>query len=126
MKTNGFHALGLITALIVFGLADQSFAFRCGSRLVSEGDTKFEVTHKCGKPDNIESWEEGRIQRDFGVRREYDTRTGRYNWYRAPFLLNEKVRIEEWTYNPGPTEFIRYLRFENGILTDISTGDKGF
>jgi hypothetical protein len=38
----------------------------------------------------------------------------------------EKVKIEEWTYNPGPTEFIRYLRFENGILTNISTGDKGF
>lgn len=126
MKTNGLHALSLITALMVFGLADLSFAFRCGTQLVSEGDTKFEVTHKCGKPDYIESWEEDRIQRDFGLRREYDTHTRRYNWYRAPFLVNEKVRIEEWTYNPGPTEFFRYLIFENGILTNISTGDKGF
>jgi len=40
MKTNGLHALGLITVLIVFGLADLSFAFRCGTQLVSEGDTQ--------------------------------------------------------------------------------------
>lgn len=37
----------------------------------------------------------------------------------------EKVKIDEWTYNRGPAEFIRYLRFENGILTNIATGDKG-
>jgi hypothetical protein len=126
MKTNALKALSLITALIVFGLPDPSFAFRCGTELASEGDTKFEVSHKCGEPDYIESWEEDRIQRDFGLRREYDTRTGRHNWYREPFLVKEKVRIEEWTYNLGPTQFIRYLRFENGILTKISTGDKGF
>ena len=126
MKTNGPRQISLIAALIVFGLADLSFAFRCGTQLVSEGDTKYEVAHKCGDPQNIESWEEDHIQTDYGLRREYDNRSGRYNWYRAPFLVNEKVRIEEWTYNPGPTEFIRYLRFENGILTNISTGDKGF
>jgi hypothetical protein len=126
MKTNGLLPLSLICAFIVFGLADLCFAFRCGTQLISEGDTKYEVTHKCGDPANIESWEEERIQRDYGLRREYDSRSGRYSWYRAPFLVNEKVRIEEWTYNPGPTEFIRYLRFENGILTNISTGDKGF
>jgi len=126
MKTNRLYALSLVTVLIAFGLTDPSFAFRCGTELVDEGDTKYEVMHKCGEPDHIESWEEDRIQRDFGLRREYDNRTGRYNCYRAPFLVNEKVRIEEWTYNPGPTEFIRYLRFENGILTNIATGDKGF
>jgi len=126
MKTNRLYALSLVTVLIAFGLTDPSFAFRCGTELVDEGDTKYEVMHKCGEPDHIESWEEDRIQRDFGLRREYDNRTGQYNWYRAPFLVKEKVKIEEWTYNPGPTEFIRYLRFENGILTNIATGDKGF
>ena len=126
MKIHRLYALSFFTVLILFGLTDPCVAFRCGTELVDEGDTKYEVMHKCGEPDHIESWEEDRIQRDFGLRREYDTHTGRYNWYRAPFLVNEKVRIEEWTYNPGPTEFIRYLRFENGILTNISTGDKGF
>jgi len=35
-------------------------------------------------------------------------------------------RIDEWTYNFGPTHFLRILRFENGKLIDIETGDRGF
>jgi hypothetical protein len=116
----------LITCIILLGLVNICSAFRCGTELVSEGDTKFEVLHKCGDPDYVESWEEDRLQKDFGLRREYDSNNRRYTWSREPFLVNEKVRIEEWTYNLGPTQFIRYLRFENGILTKISTGDKGF
>jgi hypothetical protein len=126
MKTGQLKTLGLFIGFIVFGLYAPSFAFRCGTQLVDEGDTKYEVQHKCGRPDYVESWEEERVQRDFGLRREYDNRTGQHYWSRAPFLVKEKVRVEEWTYNPGPTEFIRYLRFENGVLTNISTGDKGF
>jgi Protein of unknown function (DUF2845) len=126
MKTRRLHVLSLITFLIAIGLTDLSFAFRCGTELVDEGDTKYEVLHKCGDPSHIESWEEDRFQTDFGLRREYDTHTGQPYWTRAPLLVKEKVKIEEWTYNTGPTEFIRYLRFENGILTNISTGDKGF
>jgi len=126
MKIHRLYVLSLFTLLIVFGLTDPCFAFRCGTELVDEGDSKYEVLHKCGEPSHTESWEEERIQRDFGLRREYDSRTGQHYWSRAPLLVKEKVKIEEWTYNPGPTEFIRYLRFENGILTNISTGDKGF
>jgi hypothetical protein len=126
MKICRRHALSLITVVIVLGLCSPSFAFRCGTRLVSEGDSKYEVIQKCGEPAYVESWEEERTQKDFGLRREYDTENRRYTWNREPFLVKEKVRIEEWTYNLGPTEFIRYLRFENGILTRISTGDKGF
>ena len=40
--------------------------------------------------------------------------------------MKEEVRIEEWTYNLGPTRFVRYLRFENGILDAIRNGDKGY
>jgi len=111
---------------MLFGLSGPVFAFRCGTELVDEGDSRYEVQHKCGEPDHIEYWEEERIQRDFGLRRDYDKRSGQQYWTRIPLFVKEKVRVEEWTYNPGSTEFIRYLRFENGILTDISTGDKGF
>jgi hypothetical protein len=116
----------MIVAAIVLGMPGAASAFRCGTKLVSEGDSKYEVVHKCGEPDYVESWEEERIQRDFGLSRKYDPENRRYTWNREPFLVEEKVRIDEWTYNPGSTEFIRYLRFENGILTKIYTGDKGF
>ena len=126
MKIHRLCAFSLVTAFVLLGSVNVSFAFRCGTELVNEGDTKFEVSHKCGEPDYVESWEEERVQKDFGLRRDYDSHNRRYNWYREPFLVKEQVRIEEWTYNLGPTQFIRYLRFENGILTRISTGDKGF
>ncbi|MGE5842624.1 MAG: DUF2845 domain-containing protein [Deltaproteobacteria bacterium] len=126
MKIYRLYALGVISLFLLFGLNSLAFAFRCGTQLVGEGDSRYEVQHKCGEPDHIEYWEEERIQRDFGLRREYDKRSGQQYWTRTPLFVKEKVRVEEWTYNPGPTEFIRYLRFENGILTDISTGDKGF
>ena len=113
-------------ALVVLALWEPSFALRCGTRLVSSGDTKFDVLQKCGEPDFVESWKEELIQRDFGIRREFDRESGRYAWHREPFLVKEEVMIEEWTYNLGPTRFVRYLRFENGILTAIRTGDKGF
>lgn len=126
MKFYRVCAPSVMIMLMLFGLTDLSFAFRCGTKLVYEGDTRYEVQYKCGDPDHIEYWEEERVQKDFGLRREYDKRTGQQYWTRPPLFVKEKVRVEEWIYNPGPTEFIRYLRFENGILTDISTGDKGF
>jgi hypothetical protein len=32
------------------------------------------------------------------------------------FEVLQEVTVEEWTYNLGPTMFIRTLRFENGHL----------
>jgi len=41
-------------------------------------------------------------------------------------LAKELITIEEWEYNFGATQFIRYLRFENGRLREITTGDYGY
>jgi len=112
--------------LMVLGGAGVSFAFRCGTNPVSEGDTKAEVVHDCGEPDYVDSWEEERIARDFRVERKYDPRTRSYQSYREPLLVKEKVKIDVWTYNLGSTRFTRYLTFENGILTEITTGEKGY
>jgi len=41
-----------------------------------------------------------------------------------------KKKMKLWnkrrTFNFGPTRFIRYLTFENGILTEINTGKRGY
>lgn len=37
-----------------------------------------------------------------------------------------RLRVEEWTYNLGPTSFMRILLFENGQLVEVRSGDKGF
>lgn len=104
--------------------ADSSF--RCGTQLVRLDDSRNDVIRKCGEPTSVESWEEERIQRDFKTGYEYAPGTTGDEWSREPFLVKVHVKIELWTYNPGPTQFIRHLRFENGILRDITTGAKGY
>ena len=81
--------------------------FRCGSRIITIGDRKYDVLRKCGKPSHTEAWEEVRLLRDFGD--EAIT-----------------VTVDDWVYNLGSTYFIRYLRFENGRLTRITVGDYGY
>lgn len=113
----------LLICILVILMNDPAYALRCSGRIVSIGDTKSQVINKCGDPDHIESWEEERIKKD----RYYSYDNDRsYEDYREPFLVKEYVRIEEWTYNRGPTTFIRYLLFENGRLKKINLGDKGY
>jgi hypothetical protein len=126
MKTYGKYAIVIVAILCVFRNVGADNAFRCGTQLVGEGDTRAEVIQKCGEPTFVDSWEEELIQRDFGTFRDYDPRTGRYEGSREPFLVKIQVKIELWTYNLGSTQFIRYLRFENGILKEITTGAKGY
>ncbi len=124
----------LITlSLFVFLSVDNSALYgsmRCGTKLASPGDTKYEVMAKCGAPDYKEIRYEKRIRRDFYRDLFRNRDLSRYeserNFYREPLLVEELVEIEEWTYNLGPTSFIRYLIFENGRLVDIITGDYGF
>lgn len=112
---------------IIFATAGPSFAFRCGTSLVIEGDTKPEVIQKCGEPDYVDSWQEERFSRNYPSVREYDPDNHRYyRRYREPFLVKEYVTIDVWTYNLGSNRFIRYLTFENGILIEISTGERGY
>jgi len=92
---------------------------RCHGRLVSIGDTSSEVLTVCGEPDVTRHWEEGDGNY---ISRIYDYENDRYQ---APELIKGPIRVERWTYNFGANRFIRYLRFENGKLVKIETGEKG-
>jgi hypothetical protein len=96
---------------------------RCGSRLVSIGDYRYDVLRKCGDPVNIETWKEVRIRR--GLLLSFPITLEQELFPRSP-LAKELVTIEEWEYNFGVTQFVRYLRFENGRLRRITTGDYGY
>ncbi len=126
MNTYGNLIVMIVAILCVFVNVSESSTFRCGTQLVSIEDTRDEVLHMCGEPTSIEAWEEERIIRDHRTIRDYNPKTGRYEWLKEPFLVKVLVNMELWTYNLGSTKFIRYLRFENGIVTKITTGDKGY
>ena len=94
----------------------------CGSYIVSVGDHRYDVLRKCGTPSFVESWQELRARGDLNPWRvESDRR-----FFIGPLFAKELVTIEEWEYNLGPNRFIRYLRFENGRLTRVTTGDYGY
>ena len=112
----------LLTALLLIPVGPAVASdLRCGSKLISVGDYKYDVFRKCGEPTHVEAWEEVHVRRDFfpDIRPEFEI-------VRRSPLLKEYVTIEEWEYNFGQGSFIRYLRFENGRLRRITTGDYGY
>jgi hypothetical protein len=90
-------------------------SFRCGTHLVSDGDSTDKVAALCGPPTDIQ-------------RREILQR--RIHWYGGrPYYTSlgpEEIPIEYWTYNLGPNKLMRRLKFEDGLLVDVETLSHGY
>lgn len=90
-------------------------SFRCGVRLVSDGDSIDKVAALCGPPTDVQ-------------RREVLQRPIR--WYRGrPYYTSYEpvpIPIEYWTYNLGPNKLMRRLKFEDGLLVDVETLSHGY
>ena len=121
----------VLMVLLLTVTADTSIAgssrrsegsLRCSGRIVSRGDTKYEVLSKCGEPTWSEFYQEERLARDFYNPYVFDGR----RQSRVPRFVREIVFVEEWIYNFGSTKFLRYLTFENGRLVDIEIGEYGY
>jgi hypothetical protein len=98
-------------------------SLRCGTRLITEGDFKAKVLAQCGEPDHVEVREEERVFR------YYRTHAEKYRYYEnylEPGYIKELVVIEEWTYNHGRYRFMDHVRFENGRVRNIESGDWGY
>jgi hypothetical protein len=60
-----------------------------------------------------------------GVSRELTvgTDTGSISTTRQELLIHDRsvveVLVEEWTYNLGPHQLMRVVRFENGLVADV-------
>jgi hypothetical protein len=122
MRRFRYAAWGALALCLL--LVDNASAFRCGARLANAGDTKWEIAHKCGPPTWVDRWEEvARVENGWG--RPYPGGDPRATW-RGPYHTFVYMAVEEWTYNLGPNQFMRILRFENNRLVDIQTGGYGF
>jgi hypothetical protein len=98
-----------LAALAASGSAAGSDTLRCGSHLVSTGDTKVEVLIKCGAPAWKDTWTDEVID---GI----DATLGRA----------VSVGRERWVYNFGPNAFLEFLSFDNDRLTGITAGSYGY
>lgn len=105
---------GLLLCLLAAGpIAAETL--RCGDDLITEGDAMARVLRLCGEPVDVQRtvelreptyWIGGRLVRAAGGWRE--------------------VPIETWTYNFGPSRFMRRLRFEDGAVVSIETLGYGY
>jgi hypothetical protein len=104
-----------LAALLCGTGAAHADSFRCGSKLLTDGDTMAKAEALCGPPESIE-------------RREILQRPVR--WFRGrPYYLSYDfipIPVEFWTYNLGPNKLMRRLRFEDGILVDVETLGHGY
>lgn len=112
--------------LLLFG-ASPAFAFRCGNRIVSEGDHYSKVLKICGEPAGVQErviYREGltrprfRVEGPNGIR--HDQEVLQYN------RSYVEVLVEEWTYNFGPSRLMQLVRFENGFVTDVDRLGYGY
>lgn len=122
MTRKHFIYILLIVSILVTGGPGSSHGFRCDTKVISVGDTKSRVVDACGYPTSITILLEGMTAWDYGS----SPYTGQGNMdYGMPQPDRKPVTVEEWTYNRGSTQFVRYLQFEDEILKRIITGKRG-
>ena len=110
------NALSLFVVLLLLA-ATPAEAFRCGNRIVTEGDLADHILAICGEPTAARSWIEVQVRSLY-----YDRRHARHDRgyaYARGEGVPVEVLVEEWVYNLGVRRFTRVLRFENGYLVKI-------
>ena len=103
-------------ALLTFAAsAARADALRCGTKLVTEGNTRSEVLAKCGAAAEVEHrsvWRQPII------------------WVHGrPFNVGDgpiEIPVELWIYNLGPNKFMRRVHFEDGLVVKIETLGYGY
>jgi hypothetical protein len=95
--------VAVLLAWVVIPPVMAGDSLRCGSRIVSTESIAPAVLAACGEPAYRDVW------------RYYDESYARY-----------VGDTEVWTYNFGPNQLLRILRFRNGKLNTIETDGYGF
>ena len=118
-----------VVGLALLFCMDSAFALRCGTRLVSEGDHQLKIEKYCGEPAAVTL----RTVYRSGIPTSRH-RHGRQHLSHAnssdELLIHNRslveVQIEEWTYNFGPRRLMRVIRFENGLVTNVTALGYGY
>lgn len=106
-----------LVAVAALGMAAPVMAdsMRCGTRLVTDGDTAGKLRSLCGEPASI--------SRTTRLRAPLVWINGRA--LRTGFGPVE-VPVETWEYNFGPRRLVLRVRIEDGLVVDIDTLGYGY
>jgi len=114
----------IISALASFIISVSCYAldsFRCGSEIVKNGDTTFEVRGKCGEPDyrEITVLEVKKSSKKKKTTRKTITVHAGSDYNGVSF------GDEKWYYDCGPNRFIYFLTFSGSELNNVERGGYG-
>ena len=103
----------LLLAALLLAAAASADTMRCGSQLISEGDSIDKVLTLCGAP----------VQRS----RTWITRQPRFEFggRDVPFPGSEDVPVDLWTYDFGSSRLMRRVRMVAGKVESIETLEHG-
>lgn len=110
--TRGVRIVAVLAGVTV-AVGATADALRCGSRLITEGDTIDAVLASCGEP----------VER----KRTWITRQPRFEYggQEIPFPGQEDVPVDLWTYDFGANKLVRRIRFVAGKVDSIETLEYG-
>jgi uncharacterized protein DUF2845 len=94
-----------LAALLLVMAAAPAHAFRCGSRIITRGDSAEKILQYCGEPDAV-------------TRRFKERPYVMHSGVVVHGVLQEVV-VEEWTYNLGPRLLMRVVLLEDGYVEEI-------
>ncbi len=90
----------------------------CGAGDITVGDSKYRLLERCGEP--LTKTADYVLHSQPRHDRRYRSDLRGYGNSGAP------VFREEWIYNLGSNKLMRIVRLENGRVTDVETGRRGF
>ena len=114
----------LISSLSPFITSVPCYAldvFRCGSEIVENGDTAFEVGGKCGGPD----YREITVLEVKKSSRKKKTTRRTITVYTGSDYSGVSSGDEKWYYDCGPNRFIYILTFSGSKLIKVERGGYG-
>ena len=84
-------------------------SLRCGNRLVTEGDYKYEVIQRCGEP---------QLQELVSVETRYKRLPN------SNKSVAVELPVEQWVYDMGRGRFLKILTFKGMRLEKVESGNK--
>jgi hypothetical protein len=120
----GVACAAVTLAAALLAPAAQADGMYCGSRIVSRGDTLFQVRSVCGAPDDAQHRVETRTER-----RRVRVACGRHQHpsgqCETTVEHSTDVVVDDWTYDLGRQRLVRFLTFIDGRLATVQTGGYG-
>jgi hypothetical protein len=109
----GIERLLVVMAIGLLPCVAAADTMRCGSALISDGDTIEKVLDHCGEPqERSRTWIQRPPRFEFGGQE-------------IPFEGTEDVPVDVWIYDFGSSRLVRRVRFVAGRVQSIVTLEHG-